>query len=186
MLNTLPASPERDARELALVAVLGWLLLRTKGYSAAETIEVTERARALAEKTGNLPQLFLQVVGTFAAVFVAGHYSSAAALADQLLDLAQREGSNLSLIIAHVAQVNVRFNRGDLIGLEEHFARLGSLVDATKRAQFAGPIANGVVTSMGYASLGAWILGHSEKARRRIAQAIAFRPGTEVSVPSGR
>src|SRR5208283_296564 len=63
MLNTLPASPERDARELALVAVLSWLLQRTKGYSAPETIEVIEHARVLAEKTGNLPQLILQVLG---------------------------------------------------------------------------------------------------------------------------
>ncbi len=174
MLNTLPASPERDARELAIVAVLSWLLVRTKGYSAAETIEVTERARALAEKTGNLPQLILQVIGTYAAVFVLGDYSGAAALANQLLDLAQREGSNVSLIIAHVAQVNVRFDRGDLVGLEEHFAPLGSLVEEAERGQFAGPIANGIVTSMGYASLGAWMLGHSEEARRRSAQAIAF------------
>jgi class 3 adenylate cyclase/tetratricopeptide (TPR) repeat protein len=174
MLSTLPASPERDARELAIVAVLSWLLVRIKGYSATETIEVTERARALAEKTGNLLQLILQVTGTYAAVFVLGDYSGAAALADQLLDLAQREGSNIGLIIAHVAQVNVRFDRGDLVGLEEHFARLGSLLEAAERGQFPGPIANGIVTSMGYASLGAWMLGHPEEASRRSAQAIAF------------
>ena len=174
MLNTLPASPERDARELAIVAVLVWLLVRTRGYSAAETIAVSEQARELAEKTGNLPQLIVQVITTYAAVFVVGDYAGAAALADQLLDLAQREGSNLSLIIAHVAQVNVRFNRGDLLGLEEHFASLRNLVEASERGQFEGPIANGIVTSMGYAILGAWMLGHSEEARRRIAQAIAF------------
>jgi tetratricopeptide (TPR) repeat protein len=174
MLHTLPASAERDARELALVAVLSWLLVRTKGYSATETIEVTERARALAEKTGNLTQLIFQVIGTYAAVFVSGDYSGAAALADQLLDLAQREGSNMSLAIAHVAQVNVRFDRGDLVGLEEHFARLGSLVDAAEGGQFAGPIANGIVTALGYASLGAWMLGHPEEAHRRSARSIAF------------
>ena len=186
MVTTLAASPERDGRELALVAVLPWLLVRTKGYSASETIEVTEHARALAEKTGNLPQLILQVIGTYAAVFVLGDYSGAAALADQLLDLAQREGSNMSLIIAHVAQVNVRFNRGDLVGLEEHFACLGSLVEAAERGQFAGPIANGIATSMGYASLGAWILGHAEKARGRIAQAIAFARDQPFLLAGGR
>jgi len=31
MVTTLAASPERDGRELALVAVLPWLLVRTKG-----------------------------------------------------------------------------------------------------------------------------------------------------------
>ena len=174
MLNTLPTSPEREARELTLVAVLAWLLARTKGYSAAETIEVTEHARALAEKTGNLPQLILQVIGTYAAVFVLGDYSGAAALADQLLDLAQREGSNMSLIIAYVAQVNVRFNQGDLVGVEEHFARLGGLVETVTGGQLGGAIASGIVIAMGYASLGAWMLGYAENARSRIVEAIAF------------
>jgi predicted ATPase len=48
------------------------------------------------------------------------------------------------------------------------------LVEAAERGQFAGPIANGIVTSMGYASLGVWMLGHAEKASARSAQAIAF------------
>jgi hypothetical protein len=174
MLHTLPESPERDTRELTLVTALVWLLLRKKGYSAAEVIEVNEHARALAEKTGNLPQLVLQVIGTYAAVFVAGDYSGAAALADQLLDRAEREGSRMSLAIARVAQVNVRFNRGDLVGLEEHFAVLRGLAEADDLRQFVGAIANGIVTSMGYASLGAWVRGHAEGARGRIAEAIAF------------
>ncbi|MGA9723155.1 MAG: hypothetical protein WBQ86_11920, partial [Candidatus Binatus sp.] len=174
MLGTLPESPERDTRELTLVTALGWLLLRTKGYAAAETIEVNERARALADKTGNLSQLVLQVIGTYAAVNVSGDYSGAAALADQLLDLAQREGSRMSLATARVAQVNVRFNRGDFVGLEEHFAVLRGLAEADDLRQFAGAFANGIVISWGYACLGAWVRGHAEEARGRIAEAIAF------------
>ena len=45
MLKTLPESPERDARALRLAKVLISLLQRTKGYSAAETVEVI-RARS--------------------------------------------------------------------------------------------------------------------------------------------
>jgi len=174
MLHTLPESPERDARELAIVTVLRWVLQRTKGYSAAETMEVVEQARVLAEKTGNLAQLVLQVTATHAAVFVSGDYSGAAVLADQLLALAQREGGHMSLLFAHLAQVLVRFNRGDLVGLEEHFARLRSLVEASDRGQFPQSIASGIVIAMGYASLGAWMLGYAENARSRIVQAIAF------------
>jgi class 3 adenylate cyclase/tetratricopeptide (TPR) repeat protein len=174
ILNNLPESPERDARELALVTRLIWLLQRSKGHAAAETIEAVEQARSLAEKTGNLPQLVLQVIGSYAAVFVTGDYSSAAALADQALDLAQREGSHNSLVFAHGAQVNVRFNRGDLVGLERHFACLRSLVEASDRSQLAESIAYGIIIALGYASLGAWMLGYAEKARSRIVLAIAF------------
>src|SRR5208282_2060975 len=93
---------------------------------------------------------------------------------DQLLDLAQREGSHISLVLAYGAQVNVRFNRGDLVGLEGHFASLRSLVEASDRRRFAEAIAYQIVIAMGYASLGAWMLGYAEKARSRIVQAIAF------------
>ena len=174
MLTTLPESPERDARELAIVTVLRWVLQRTKGYSATETMEVVEQARALAEKTGNLPQLVLQVVATYTAVFVTGDYSGAAALADQLLDLAQREGGYMSLLFARHAQVMVRFNRGDLVGLEEHFARLRVLVEAYDREQFAEGLAVTIVYAVGFAGLGAWILGHVQEARDRIALAMGY------------
>ena len=140
----------------------------------SETIEAIEHSRELAEKTGNLAQLTLQVISTYAAVLVGGDYSLAAALADQVLDLAQREDSNMSLISACVAQVLVRFDRGDLVGLEEHLARLVVLVEAADGGKLVGAIANGIVNAMGIASLGAWMLGHAEKAGARIAQAIAF------------
>jgi len=48
--------------------------------------------------------------------------------------------------------------------------------------QFAGPIANGIATSMGYASLGAWILGQP-KSRGRIAKR-SLSPA--ISLSSGR
>ena len=61
LLDTLPESPEREARELELASTLVQVLQHTKGYSAPETVEVAARARALAEKTGNLAQLVLQL-----------------------------------------------------------------------------------------------------------------------------
>ena len=93
LLNTLPESPERDGRELELASALVQVLQPTKGYSAPETVEAAARARALAEKTGNLAQLVLQLSSISRAAFVSGDYSRAAMVADQLLDLAQREGS---------------------------------------------------------------------------------------------
>jgi tetratricopeptide (TPR) repeat protein len=174
MLGTLPESPERDARELAIVTVLRWVLQRTKGYAAAETIEIVEQARALAEKTGNLFQLALQVVSTHTVVFNAGDYSGATALADQLLDLAPREGGDVILLFAHYAQVLTRMVRGDLVGLEEHFARLRGLVEAADREQFDEALAVGIVYAVGYAGIGAWILGHVQEARDRFALAMAY------------
>jgi tetratricopeptide (TPR) repeat protein len=170
VLKTLPESPERDARELELAGALYRAFLITKGYSATETLEAAGRSRALAEKGGNLAQLVLQAFASFGAFVVWGDYASASALADQILDLAQREGSYTSLGFAHAAQVYVRFFRGDLVGVEEHFTCLSSFVEAACFTQFPGALAN----TLGFASLSAWMLGHADSARARIAQAIAL------------
>ena len=170
VLNALPESPERDARELELASALVKVLTITKGYTAPESVEATAHARALAEKSGNLAQVVLRRFGTFNTVFVSADYPSAAALADQILDLARGEGSHTSLAFAHAAQVDVRFFRGDFVGVEEHLARFSGFLEAADFRQFPGEGA----TAMGFAGIGAWILGHVDKARERIAQAIAF------------
>jgi hypothetical protein len=95
---------------------------------------------------------------------VSGDYSSAAALADQILDLARREGSHTSLAFAHGAQLQSRLFRGDLVGAEEHFARWSSFCEAASYGQVPGA----AVFVPGYASLCAWCLGYTEKAREYI------------------
>jgi class 3 adenylate cyclase len=122
-INRLPDSVERDAREFELASRLVPVLLYLKGFSAHETREAAARAVALAEKGGNLAQLIMQLFWTEIGAWNSGDISGSAALADQILDLAQREGSPTSLGFAHNAQLTVRFYLGDLVGAEEHFAR---------------------------------------------------------------
>jgi predicted ATPase len=101
LLKTLRESPERDARELELVSALARVLQRTRGFTAHETRGAAQRASALAEKSGNFAQLILQEFLVWRGVFVSGDQSNAAALADRLLGLAQRECSPTSLAVAH-------------------------------------------------------------------------------------
>src|SRR5260370_34502701 len=63
LLKTLPESSERDLGELELWQVVIRMRWVTSGYSAPESIDATERGAALAEKTGNLMQLFRGVAG---------------------------------------------------------------------------------------------------------------------------
>ena len=60
-IKKLSQSPERDARELELARTLAQVLLVTRGFTAPETRAAAERARDLAEKSGNLAQLVAQV-----------------------------------------------------------------------------------------------------------------------------
>jgi class 3 adenylate cyclase/ribosomal protein L40E len=169
-ISKLPESPQRDARELELAIPLAQVFLVTGGFTAPETRAAAERARDLAEKSGNLAQLVVQLFGIWRGAFISGDYSTSVLLADRILYLAQREGSPASLGFAHRAQVDTRFCGGDLIATDEHFARLSGCLEATGFKQVPGA----AVGAMGCASLSAWTLGYADSAHGRIAQAIAF------------
>jgi class 3 adenylate cyclase len=169
-IKKLSESPERDVRELELASILAQVLTVTRGHTAPETRAIAERARDLAEKGGNLAQLIAQVFGIFRGAIVAGDLSTGALLAERILDLAQREGSPASLGCACYAQVYGSFFRGDLIGLEEHFARLGGFLFAAGFRQVPGA----AVAAFGTAGFCAAASGNVDSARKRTAQAMAF------------
>jgi tetratricopeptide (TPR) repeat protein len=170
-IKKLPRSPELDARELELLGTLAKVLMVTRGVTASETRVAAERARDLAEKAGKLDQLVTQVVGIWQSVAASGDYSkSGQLLADQILDLAQREGSPASFGFAYRAQIGVSFFCGDLARVEENFARLSRVLDADAFRQFPGA----AVGSISVAAFSAWTSGRADSARARTAKAIAF------------
>jgi hypothetical protein len=175
MLGRLPASAERDTRELELAGALITVVYATRGLTAPEIVELAARTRDLAEKGGNLPQLVLQASANCAFVLNSGDYLSAASLADQALSLARREGSDTSLRLAHEAQLIVRFLRGDLVGAEEHFARWSDIGEASDYGQLPGE----TTTVMSIGGHCAWTLGQADSARARLAHATAFARGTK-------
>ncbi len=65
--------------------------------------------------------------------------------------------------------MSVNLIRGDLVGVEEHFARWGGLLDAVDYRQIPGTAA----AALGVASFCAVALGNADSARDRIARAIA-------------
>jgi class 3 adenylate cyclase/tetratricopeptide (TPR) repeat protein len=169
-LKTLPESPARDVRELELLNALVQVLQPTRGYAAPETVQANLRAQTVAERGGNLAQLLLQVTATWAAVTNTGDHRSGAALADQMLDLSQRESSPLSLGFAHMAQVTTRYFRGDLAGADEHFAQGAAFFAAPEFKQFPGAVAN----TYGYASWSKWLAGDTGTAREVMLEAITI------------
>ncbi len=140
----------------------------TKGYSAPETMQLGTRARALAERLGDLAQLIRQGARTWASIFFTGDYATAAALAEEILEIASSEGNSSHLFFAHYAQVQARFYAGDVVGVEEHFARLSPMLDTKSIAAAASYL----ILPIGVASRAAWQQGHLDVARERMARAM--------------
>jgi len=143
--------------------------MATAGYSALETVRAIEHAAVLAEKSGSLEQLVDLMIARGGAYDAAGNLQVGAALADRALELALREGSPVSLGRAHTRQIQTRFFVGDFAGVEEHFvAGLKFFDDPDFVRQ---PV--GTITTVGFASFSAWMLGRADVARDREARMMA-------------
>jgi tetratricopeptide (TPR) repeat protein len=168
LIRAQAESRERDAQELELMNRLIPVLQLAKGWAAPEAAEAIAYTRSLAEKTDNLAQLLLQVVGAFVSTLSRGDLPTASALAAQVSDLAMREGSPAVLGLASVGEVTTRYFRGDLSGAEDHFLAGEGLFEIGA-ARFPTTVASG----FGFGSHVAWMLGRADAARDRIRQGIA-------------
>jgi class 3 adenylate cyclase/tetratricopeptide (TPR) repeat protein/ribosomal protein L40E len=166
LVTLLPDSPERDNRELDLRQSVIGLLYITRGFAASETKDAIERAATLAEKSGNLKQLISSVSSRVMIALFSGDLPAAAALADQALELALREGGPTILGVAHQHQVMTRFYLGDFAGVEEHFKAGLQLFDAPGFNDQGST----VVAAYAFASWNARSLGRFDVARERIAR----------------
>jgi hypothetical protein len=77
------------------------LLAITKGLGAPETLKAYERITELAEKSGNLAPLSLSSYMRGSSALIAGDFSTAGALADQALKVAQAEGNPKNLAVQY-------------------------------------------------------------------------------------
>ena len=169
-ISLLAASPERDSRELEIGRSIYVMLGVTKGYSAPETVDHADRAKALAEKSGNLPELFNMMIGRCNVAFISGDTATAGALSDQSLELALRIGNATSLALAYCLQVQTRLSRGDLAGCEKHFNSSLEFLDDPRFSQ----VPSAVQSTLSTASVNAWILGRADAARSREARIMAI------------
>ncbi len=168
LIRAQAESHQRDAQELELMNRLVPVLQLAKGWAAPEAAEAIAYTRSLAEKTDNLGQLLLQVVGAFVSALSRGELPAASALAAQISDLAAREGSPDVQGLARVGEITTRYFRGDLKGAEDHFLA-GAGVFQTAGKRFPTTVASG----FGFGSHVAWMLGRADTASDRIRRAIA-------------
>ncbi len=92
LLETLDSSPERDARELAIVCALGAAYIASHGYSADGVGPFFARARELCERVGQPPQVFASMFGGWVFHFTRGDFRRCTELANEGMEFASRLG----------------------------------------------------------------------------------------------
>jgi predicted ATPase len=129
LLATLPESPERTQHELALQLTLADLLRATKGVGSPDVGHVYTRAYTLCQQTGETPQLARVLWGLSQFQMTQGQEATAGELAQQLLDLAQRQPDTGYLVEGHFLTGTMDFYRGDFLAARTHMEQSRHLSD---------------------------------------------------------
>ena len=175
LLPALPEGPERDRHELALQSALGSAMMATRGYAAPETERAYARARELAQKIGELPQLSAVRVGQWAFYLLRPQLGTALELAEEMLTQAELAGDRVQIVGGHVALGMTEIFLGEFVKAREHLEAGGGLyVPAEDRARAISR--SGVdprVSSLAYLARALWHLGYRDRALASAQAAVA-------------
>jgi predicted ATPase/class 3 adenylate cyclase len=173
LVETLPDTPDRRERTLALLVTLGPALIMTKGPGTPEVEATYARALEVCESLPPSPEHIAAFWGWWR---VSRDFRSMAERADRLLDLAEQLRDSGGLLQAHHCQWATRFNLGDPETCCRHIEeglRLYAAGDYRSHAAiFGGHDAK--VCGLGELALAQWLLGSPDRGRRHVAASLAW------------
>ncbi len=120
LLERLPASDERDEREVALQIGFGQVVMQTHGWGYPAVEAAYTRVRHLSEARGPGQPLLSALWHLWIYTATRGDLDGARAFADRLSAVARQLNEPESLLQAHHAQWSTLFSLGDLRGTEVH------------------------------------------------------------------
>ena len=167
VLAAAPSKPDHALKEITIRTSLARGLLAIRGYTE-EVEENYNRALALAEASGELPQQ-LPVLRSLASFHLyRGEFDKTGTLGRRLLELAEQQDDEALQVEGHVLLgASVAF-RGDLPTGLEHLERAIALFDPDQHGPGAfrfGPIPSVVAHTTSAFLL--WLLGNAEQAEAR-------------------
>ena len=176
LLGSLPQSPERAAKELALQLDLGPALMETKGIASPEVGSTYHRAQALSHDVGEQAHVYSTTWGLWLHYQQASQLERAQELLEELLVLAERQSDPGVTLQAHHAAWTTFFSLGDWPRVAEHAERGISLYKPDKhhahRFVYGGHDPG--ICAGGHAALSAWCLGLPDRALERARDFLAL------------
>jgi adenylate cyclase len=165
LIDELPATADRDRRELDLLLALGVSLVFVKGNAAPEVSAVYARARAACDQSCPAPDRFQILMGLRRYTWMRGDLEAVEELGQQLLSIAREMGDKSALARAHLMQGEATHWRGAFGQAREHCAQCLAIRDPEQRLYDVQLY--GTDTGTGCMILGAvnlWYLGYPDQA----------------------
>ncbi len=184
LLNTLPDTPTRAEKELALRVALGVPLLAIQGFASPDVAQLYERARVLCQQVGDHKQLFPVLFGLWSFYDVRGDLQTARELAEQLLFLTQNLQDSIYLLIGHRAVGDTLHWLGELGPARDHLEKGVAFSKALQPRSTHQAYLYGQDPAVGcriYLASTLWPLGYPDQALHRAQE--AFSIAYEISHP---
>ena len=173
LFNGLPDAEQRQQQELSLQIPLAAVLTALKGWSATETGDAYFRARELCHQTGDTSQISPVLYGIWNCRIVGGDVEGSLDLAEELLDVAQKNKERTQLLAAHSALGQTLTMTGRFHNTPEHCAKSASLYRPEEdRSLWQVYGEDPVLMALSWRSWGLWFRGFPDQARRQNREAM--------------
>lgn len=177
IIGGLPDEEEQARYELKMQFSLGGVYLQMKGHSAPEVGITFARARELCLHVGDAPELVPTLFGLWRTYVVQmTDIEKPKEVAEQLLRLAEDDGSAVSRVVAHYAVGFTAYVRGQFSQAHRHLTegtRLYSFEDRDKAVVYRFGQDPGVAC-LCYRALIEWILGYGGEALKSSQEGLAL------------
>jgi predicted ATPase len=177
VLAIMPETPMRHQHELDLLIALALVLKATKGDAAPEMASVLTRAAALCQQVGESAQQFAVLDALCIFHYMRAEYRAAQTVAEQFLDLAQRQHDPAQLLRAHFRLSQTLFNVGAFALSRTHLEQGRALLEPQEHANVHPAL--GRIRDSGWLwllQLGRtlWMLGYPAQAVQRSQEALTL------------
>jgi class 3 adenylate cyclase/tetratricopeptide (TPR) repeat protein len=177
VLLTTAESDARNESEMAMLISLGSVLTPTMGLASREVENTYRRARELGGRLGKVRPT--AILGLWQTYLTRGELEAAQALAEQRLEIAEREAAPLSLCWGHFAMGATLLHRGMLAKSLNHLRAAAE--QSHNRDSRSRPFDAGVL-AMSYLAVALVLAGFPDQAREIAAR--TMKTAEELAKPS--
>lgn len=177
---TMPEGRERDRCELTVQIAIGVPIASARGWAHPEYEQIYARARELATRIGEGPELPRLIEAMAAAYLVKGDLHTSAEIAREAMAAARRTGEPFDLLLAHMCCACPFMFAGDFTRALEHFDQAIAIYDPARHAPLAHEVGfdRGIIAHS-YAALCHVYQGRLDQARDLAEHGIALARRTD-------
>jgi class 3 adenylate cyclase/predicted ATPase len=176
LLESQPATPERDAQELDLKIVLGPALLSVRGFSDPEARMFYQQIRELSVRLGDLSRQFAATWGLWICNVTSDGFPEACLLSANLIELSGRQTDQDQILQAHHAAWTTDLMGGRYAACWDHASKGMRLYDPEQHRahKFTYGGHDPGVCSRNFGSLALWTLGRADLALATSAESVTL------------